>query len=51
MKCILIILGIVVIVFILFLLFHGMLKEIEFDIDEEIYMNAYLDKKHKTENN
>lgn len=51
MKYVAIILGIVVVVFILFLLFRGMLKEIEFDMDEEIYMNAYLDRKQKTENN
>lgn len=47
MKCLAIILGVVGMIFILFLLFRKTLKCVEFDTDEEIYINTNTDGKQK----
>jgi len=51
MKCIAIILGVVGMIFILFLLFRKTLKGVEFDADEEIYINTTVGTKQKEKNN
>jgi len=47
MKCLAIILGVVGMIFILFLLFRKTLRGVEFDTDEEIYTNTNADRKRK----
>lgn len=51
MKCLTIIFGVVCMIFILFLLFRKTLKDVEFDADEEIYINTTGEGKQKAENN